>query len=1342
MDGGAEQLRLTWDKVTGAKTYTVQWKSGNQAFTTGRQRIEPGLEYVIQGLVADRVYTVRVRANNDSGFGEWSAEATGTPTEALENQVTRVQVVPGANKLTVSWRAVSGVSKYRVDYKEEGGASTYTSKEVTGTSSVIDKLKGGTRYEILVTPVLSAEEDGIPSDLAYGMPSLDQVQNLVVTSDAIELLTVSWDPVTGADGYEIQWKSGSESFSASNQEIVTEGTITTHTITLEAGTEYLVRVRATHASGDGPWSEEKTGTPLAEPGQVANLQVDDEGQNQLTVEWDEVQGANSYKVQWKLESQTTYDSNRQATVTSTTHTIPSLATDTEYTVQVVAVLSSGGDGPPSETTGRTARAPQQPRDPTPRDPTPRDPTPRDPTPRDPTPRDPTPRDPAPPRQPQPPAVSTPAMVRHVTVKATDGGLQVRWLSLTKAGYRGSLTGYKVQWKAGTQSYVPARTDTATGNLTWIFHTIPDLSHQAEYTVRVVAFNEHGDGPPSEELTGTPKEAQPTNRIAGALRGAVRGSSSQQPRGDRAQQSSLGLGPTGHLDAGQEVTLTVSVVEAASYVLQVTGGRGVTLSGDGVTDEGGGRAQLDAASWSNQQRTVVLKDTAGVDTLTVTLLDADDQEVAALGPKIVYNPEVRHGIRVTGLPDTLTVHRTYTGDVTLVDRYGNVRVRDDDRRVVLSANQEGVMSSPADLTAGTGPFSVRSDSLLARPLVLTFRDSEDEAVSQTETVVIRSLDAPDELVAADNPEDEGGFVLLTWDLSVDHSMLDGYRIYRAPAGGEPVDWGRVAADPEATEGRVVVATLDTVTTAWGIAAELEIEDEPDSDGGSTPVATPPGPEPEPPSSTTSRSSGIVWSGVIGTPPPPAEPEEPEEEEEADMEDEDMEDEDMEPENVLRSSVSQSGSVRAVDNIAPTAVSDLTAVDVPDDDGGRIQLAWTASASDRQVSRQVAGAVGPVVSDQAPGVVGYRIYRKAAESEEQFVSLGMVAAGDTAFVDTTAANGERFTYTVAAFDEDNETASEERSAMAIRNVVTDANGQAIQGLFGADETVGFDDYFHLADHYGSNSADARWEPAFDLASKEAVDADGLTVFARNFGRSTGAVGKGSPPREGDNPETRLDFEGGVPMPRVGEEFVLTVQLSDFGLLKGYGFQLEFRAEELELVRAVTADNRLGEGPLAEPQVLAVEDGKRAIVAYGQPVSEGTVAVDLVLRALQEFETGFLQVTQGQVRDGAYGVDDLALPAPVELETLPEVYALGFNYPNPFNPETTIKYALPQASDVELVIYNSLGQTVRTLVAERQVAGRYAFTWDATNDRGHTVSSGIYLYRLRAGEFVHVRKMLLVK
>ena len=86
---------------------------------------------------------------------------------------------------------------------------------------------------------------------------------------------------------------------------------------------------------------------------------------------------------------------------------------------------------------------------------------------------------------------------------------------------------------------------------------------------------------------------------------------------------------------------------------------------------------------------------------------------------------------------------------------------------------------------------------------------------------------------------------------------------------------------------------------------------------------------------------------------------------------------------------------------------------------------------------------------------------------------------------------------------------------------------------------------------------------------------------------------------------------------------------------------------------------------------------------------------------------------------------------------------NYPNPFNPTTTIKYALPTAMDVELTVYNVVGQAVRTLVAEHQSTGHYTVEWDATDDSGHSVSAGIYFYRLQAGgKFLAVEKMLLLK
>lgn len=93
-------------------------------------------------------------------------------------------------------------------------------------------------------------------------------------------------------------------------------------------------------------------------------------------------------------------------------------------------------------------------------------------------------------------------------------------------------------------------------------------------------------------------------------------------------------------------------------------------------------------------------------------------------------------------------------------------------------------------------------------------------------------------------------------------------------------------------------------------------------------------------------------------------------------------------------------------------------------------------------------------------------------------------------------------------------------------------------------------------------------------------------------------------------------------------------------------------------------------------------------------------------------------------------------------PQAFALVDNYPNPFNPTTTIQYALPQAADVELVVYNMVGQVVRTLVAEHQSAGHYAVEWDATADSGRRLSSGLYFYRLQAGAFRETKRMLLLK
>ena len=94
------------------------------------------------------------------------------------------------------------------------------------------------------------------------------------------------------------------------------------------------------------------------------------------------------------------------------------------------------------------------------------------------------------------------------------------------------------------------------------------------------------------------------------------------------------------------------------------------------------------------------------------------------------------------------------------------------------------------------------------------------------------------------------------------------------------------------------------------------------------------------------------------------------------------------------------------------------------------------------------------------------------------------------------------------------------------------------------------------------------------------------------------------------------------------------------------------------------------------------------------------------------------------------------------LPTEFALHHNYPNPFNPVTTLRYDLPEQANVNIIIYDLLGREVRTLVNTTQDAGFKSVIWDATNDYGKPVSAGVYLYKIRAGEFVQTKKMVLLK
>ncbi len=119
---------------------------------------------------------------------------------------------------------------------------------------------------------------------------------------------------------------------------------------------------------------------------------------------------------------------------------------------------------------------------------------------------------------------------------------------------------------------------------------------------------------------------------------------------------------------------------------------------------------------------------------------------------------------------------------------------------------------------------------------------------------------------------------------------------------------------------------------------------------------------------------------------------------------------------------------------------------------------------------------------------------------------------------------------------------------------------------------------------------------------------------------------------------------------------------------------------------------------------------------------------------FEPGRYEYRLKQIDlDGSFEYSNI-----IEVEFLsPEEFSLSQNYPNPFNPSTTIEYTLPGSGNVKLIVINSLGEEVATLVNKYQESGSYKFNFDARD-----LASGIYFYKITAGTFANTKKMILMK
>ncbi len=177
---------------------------------------------------------------------------------------------------------------------------------------------------------------------------------------------------------------------------------------------------------------------------------------------------------------------------------------------------------------------------------------------------------------------------------------------------------------------------------------------------------------------------------------------------------------------------------------------------------------------------------------------------------------------------------------------------------------------------------------------------------------------------------------------------------------------------------------------------------------------------------------------------------------------------------------------------------------------------------------------------------------------------------------------------------------------------------------------------------------------------------------------------------------------------------------------------------------ADKQLEQGVLHVDFNLSADGEQIGLV---QVLNEEIVYVDSLTFEAQSADTAYGRIPDGSdswdLMPPTPGTENTEFPPVSVVDVLPRTFAVHANYPNPFNPETTIRFDLPENVNVTIKVYNILGEQVTTLVNNKQMpAGYHSINWSGTNHLGAGVASGIYFYQVHAGNFKSTHRMVLLK
>jgi uncharacterized repeat protein (TIGR02543 family) len=323
--GESGQLVLSWAAVAGADQYEV-YHSTSESIPASPTQTVTTTTATVSSLSNGTTYYVWVKPKNANGTGGTSAVKNGVPIATPGN----LTLSAANQQITVSWAAVPGASGYQVYYRNTTtipASPFHTGAELNCT---VTNLTNGTTYYFWVKAV-NDNGAGAASPMASGKP-IGNMGTVTLTPGESGQLVLSWVAVAGADQYEV-YHSAINTIPASPGQTVSTTTATISGLT--NGTTHYAWVKPKNAHGVGGTSAAASGVPIEAPG---NLTLSGANQ-QITVSWTAVPGANSYEVYYSAT--TTIPASSSYTVTGLSRTITSLTNGTTYHFWVKAVNANG-----------------------------------------------------------------------------------------------------------------------------------------------------------------------------------------------------------------------------------------------------------------------------------------------------------------------------------------------------------------------------------------------------------------------------------------------------------------------------------------------------------------------------------------------------------------------------------------------------------------------------------------------------------------------------------------------------------------------------------------------------------------------------------------------------------------------------------------------------------------------------------------------------------------------------------------------------------------------------------------------------------------------------------------